>query len=248
MSDIIQNNLNKVLGDIARPTKFRCMIYLPNTLSAFKNIQSADIDTYCKASSMPGMVTEKIEIDFKGKTIPVQGLMRLEQEWTCEFYNDENHDLRLQFLRWMNGSQYDKYSGEMQIPDEERLINVMSVFQLDYELKKSTVVYNFYNVFPLEVSAIDLNADNISQIETFTVKFSYSHFDAFTLDGPFSANDIAEKIRGVIQDTINKAADFVKSAVKNTVGKVANSALSSVKGAISGAYDYVCGSFKTFLD
>ena len=247
MSDIIQNNLNKVLGDIARPTKFRCMIYIPNSVPKTRNIQPVDIDTYCKAASMPGFTTDKIEIDFKGKTIPIQGLSRYSQEWSCEFYNDEKHELRIQFLNWMKSAQYEQYKRGYNMPNEDRITNVMSVFQLDYELKKSTAVYNFYNVFPLDISSIELNADNISQIETFTVNFSYSHFDVAIIEGPLSANDIAEQIKSTVQNVINQAADFVTSAVRNTVGNLADSALGSVRDKASGVYDYVCGSFKTFL-
>ena len=258
MSDIIQNGMYKVLGDMSRPTKFKCMIFLPKILKNI-SVKEQDIDTYCKATSFPSLSTEIIEIDYKGRTIPIQGMQRIEQTWSCEFYNDESHLLRNLFINWMLMSQYYNYGNNIHMPNEDRLVSAMSIYQLDYELKKQTAVNTFFNVFPIEVSEIELNSESVSQVQTFSVKFAYSHFQVTTIDSKFmSANDIADKIKSMIQDTLNSIANSVMGAVKSTIGGTIDSLVGNTKSALGGisnklssgisnATDFFTSSFKNFL-
>lgn len=245
MADIIQNKINSILGDGARPTKFKCHIYPPEDIRLYinnnnsgssgekSNIQAAEcMDYFCFSASFPGMNVNTLDFKYRGKNIPLKSTFEFEQKWTATFYNDENHNIRKMFFDWAYKGQ--KYRYDSTSPNlTKTLPTSISIYQLNYEMDRDCVVYTMFNVFPVNISSIEVAYENINAIETFTVEFSYSHFEINTVPG------------------VGLNADDISSAIKNTINNIANSIKESVidfgEELISPVTDIVQDSFETFL-
>lgn len=210
MSDILQNKFYTVLGDGARSAKFRTQILVPDELLG--DFKGSDLDFITKSASFPSFEVQTTDIKFKGRSIPIPGIQEYSKKATFTFYNDENHTIRKVFLDWMNRSQTHRFDNSIQL--DPKFISV-HLFQLNYELDKDTVAYSLFNAFPTSVSEIDVSSDTQSEVETFTVDFSYSHFSVNQISGVgLTSDDIAQQLKNAAQSIANT---FVKQ-VKNVVG------------------------------
>jgi len=216
MSDIIQNLMNSVIGDGARPSKYRCEINLP---SVFSTHDIKNLDIICKGASFPAKTNEVIEVKYKGRTIPIPGQEKYTQSLDLSFYVDPKHDYKLIFNEWMQALNYNTYQDhktlhstvkEMQ---DNQSLNLSSVktniilTQLDFENNIDEVAYEFYNVFPKEISSISLGE--------FNVVFSFTHFeihrkkDGITVNS--EANKILQGVQNGLNDIVNSALGFIES-------------------------------------
>ncbi len=224
MSDIIQNLLNNVLKDGARPSKYRCEVTLP---SGFETNEK-NLDIICKTASFPAKSNDTINIKFKGRNIPIPGQEKFTQNLILTFYLNESHKHKILFEEWMSALNYINYSN-LQSNETKNLVqktksNITSndartqvkLTQLNFEGDLDRVSYVFYNVFPKEIGAIALSAETIAAISEFTVEFSYSHFEIIKLEKGINANNTANNILGGIQNTVNKIVDSAMGFIPNT--------------------------------
>ena len=244
MADLIQNKMNQILGDISRPTKFKCQIYLPEKIKLDLQIsgqgqtnslpgESAQyLDYFCFASSFPGLTVQTIDFKFKGRNLPIKSIQEYSQKWTATFYNDEQHSVRRAFLEWMLYDQSYQYEDKKSGKVEDTLTSI-SIYQLDYELSKDCVVYTMLNVFPINVGDIEVSYDNLNQVETFTVEFAYTHFEINTVSGQgLTSSDVKELINNTIQNTINGLKNSLFDFAENLVSPIVESVSDSFENFI----------------
>ena len=134
----------------------------------------------CKAAALPASNISPIEVPFRGRTMKVAG-DRTFDTWTITVINDEDFQYRRAFEAWMqNINQYSDHSG---LTDPNSYMTDATVVQLG----RATVAretgtgtggnanvlaqYKFKDIFPTNVSAIDLSYDTTDTIEEFTVEF-----------------------------------------------------------------------------
>ena len=231
MSDLIQNKMNLVLGDLARSAKFKCQIFPPKSVK-FKPVNSNGeitsspeisqyLDYFCYAASFPGQTAEAREFKYFGKTIPIPGDVQQTQKWTATFYNDEFHNVRKLFLDWMNSNQTFVSSNPKQIRSE---LTSIHIYQLNYEMESEIAVYSMWNCFPTNISDIEVSYDSVNQVETFTVDFSFSHFtinelksnsgnltDILIQDGILGL--VGSIASGAVQSLVNYGSKLVSSVI-----------------------------------
>ena len=106
MSDIIQNLLNDVLKDGARPSKYRCEVTLPHVFDT----NEKNLDVICKTASFPTKSNEVINIKYKGRNITVPGQEKFGQALLLTFYLDDSHKHKIVFEEWMQALNYETYS------------------------------------------------------------------------------------------------------------------------------------------
>tara|TARA_B100001059_G_C17716119_1_gene518078 strand:+ start:186 stop:797 length:612 start_codon:yes stop_codon:yes gene_type:complete len=167
----------KLIGGGARPNLFEVEL---TTFPA--SVEGWDADTFafmCKSAALPASNIAQIDVPFRGRIFKVAG-DRTVDTWTVTIINDENFGLRYAFEAWVE--QMAKLSNNMGTTNPNNYMTSAKVFQLgrgktassvDNSGKNNIVLaqYKFIDIFPTNVSQIDLSYDNGDQIEEFTVEF-----------------------------------------------------------------------------
>ena len=170
-------------GGGARPNLFE--VELPTFPSA---IPGWDADTFkylCKAANLPASTIASIDVPFRGRTFKVAGDRSIDV-WTVTVINDEDFKLRRSFESWME--LIAKLDNNLGATNPSSYMSNATVHQLG---RGSTVnsttnagadssilaSYNFVDIFPTAVSAIDLSYDSSGAIEEFTVEFQVQSFE-----------------------------------------------------------------------
>ena len=185
----------KLTGGGARPNLFEVTIpTFPTGVTAqngnsnlWSPTEVQDFKFLCKASQLPGSTVPAVSIPFRGRILKVSG-DRTFDDWTITVINDENFKIRTAFEKWANGMS--------KLDDGTGIVNPSS-YMADAEVRQlgraklpgSTTnnsgdgnensilrTYKFYDIFPTEVSAIDLSYDTTDTIEEFTVTFAVQYF------------------------------------------------------------------------
>jgi hypothetical protein len=187
---------SKLAGGGARSNLFEVSI------PAFPSIVSDwDDETFqfmCKGAPIPAAVISSVDIAFRGRMLKVPG-DRTYDPWSITIINDENFRIRTAFERWSNAiNRLDTGTGVTN--PEAYMAAVAYVKQLgrgaDTGIESSTVsnatngntinpirTYVIHNIWPSNVSAIDLNYDSENQIQNFVVDFQMTHWTAGDANG-----------------------------------------------------------------
>jgi hypothetical protein len=167
-----------LLGGGARPNLFEVeLTTLPDGVTGW------DAETFrfmCKASSLPAQNIAAIDIPFRGRIFKVAGDRTIDP-WTITVINDENFLLRNAFENWTQ--QIADLSTNIGATLPESYMTNAKVYQLGRGSQVSSenssgdrnVVlkeYEFVDIFPTNVSTIDLSYDTGDTIEEFTVEFA----------------------------------------------------------------------------
>ena len=169
---------SKLIGGGARPNLFEVELTTlpPNVVSNW----DADIFQFmCKAASLPAQNIANIDIPFRGRIFKVAGDRTIDT-WTITVINDEDFRFRNAFEEWTQ--QIANLDDNMGTTDPSAYMVDAKVYQLGRGSEKSSqnnggsenVVlkeYEFQNIFPTNVSAIDLSYDTGDTIEEFTVEY-----------------------------------------------------------------------------
>ena len=169
---------SKLIGGGARPNLFEVELTTlpPNVVSDW----DADIFQFmCKAAALPAQNIANIDIPFRGRIFKVAGDRTIDT-WTITVINDEDFRFRNAFENWTQ--QIANLDDNMGTTDPSAYMVNAKVYQLGRGSEKSSqnnsgtenVVlkeYEFINIFPTNVSAIDLSYDTGDTIEEFTVEF-----------------------------------------------------------------------------
>ena len=185
----ISNFKSALIGGGARPNLFEVeLTTLPNGVA-----WDADKFRYmCKASSLPASNIAAIDVPFRGRIFKVAGDRTIDP-WTVTIINDEGFKLRNAFEEWME--QIAKLDNNLGATLPESYMTNATVFQLGRGSTKSSTnsdgnnnavlkEYEFIDIFPTSISAIDLSYDSSDAIEEFTVDFSVQSYNLTGSGGP----------------------------------------------------------------
>ena len=168
---------SKLIGGGARPNLFEVeLTTLPDGVTGW------DADSFqflCKAAALPAQNIASIDVPFRGRIFKVAGDRTIDT-WTVTVINDEDFVLRNAFENWTQ--QIADLTTNLGATDPSAYMTNAKVFQLGRGSSKasqdssgdSNVVlkeYEFIDIFPTNVSAIDLSYDTGDTIEEFTVEF-----------------------------------------------------------------------------
>lgn len=236
MSSIVQNMLQKSIGDGARATKFQILFEFTNPSSG---PSANDMVTMAKTTSFPGKSHSIIDFKYKGRSIPLRGQTKYTQTWECTFYLTEDHKLKNAFENWMEAldekHNYMDVSTIAGVSDTQRLHNTkrnytttIVLYQRNFDDDQDTAVYHLHNVFPIEVSPIQYGYDNQGQIQEFTVTFAYSYFTMNVMKGRAGnfIDSLVDKwksgVTSMVQGAMNKVADGINGFIKDATGDTLN--------------------------
>ena len=167
-------------GGGARPNLFEVSI---SNAPANAGTLDPDFIMLCKAANLPASNIASIDVPFRGRTFKVAG-DRTYDTWSITVINDTDFKIRTYMENWMQHiGQYKDASG---VTDPQ---NYMANAQVDQLTRSASTMsatsgsgiavaksYIFQDIFPTNISAIDLSFDSSDAIEEFTVEFQVNYW------------------------------------------------------------------------
>jgi hypothetical protein len=150
---------------------FRMVIDLEESITG---VDLTNFSVLCKSGAIPAFTLGVIEVPFRGRRIKIPG-DRTYGDWTATFVNDDSQNIRKSFDNWLNSIV--NVDGEQALRDgTETYRSTITINQLrpDGTIAR---IYQLYDAFPTDVSAIDLSYDTTDAIQEFTVTFQYHYLD-----------------------------------------------------------------------
>jgi len=167
---------SKLTGGGARPNLFEVELAFPD--AARPNNQTEVLEKarfLVKAAALPASTIANIDIPFRGRILKIAG-DRTFETWTITVMNDVDFSIRSAFEKWMN--IINKMSDGTGIANPALYQKDAVVKQLDRDgsLLRS---YKFWDIFPTNLSTIDLSYDTTDTIQEFTVEMQVHYWEAF---------------------------------------------------------------------
>ena len=177
-----------VVSDFARPNLFQVDLAFPSGI--INNASLVNLGKFTvRAANLPSSQIGVIEVPFRGRVLKIAG-DRTFEPWTITIQNDSNFVLRNAFELWASSIQaynenFTSAAGLGDADDSTGYFADMEVHQLardvkDGEKPKVLKSYRFYNVFPSNIAAIDLDYGNNDAIEEFTVELQTQYWTPLT--------------------------------------------------------------------
>ena len=153
----------QLLGGGPRANRFR--VFIPRS--------GNKIEFLCQSAQIPAAQVGVVEQQFRGTVLKLAGDRTFEQ-WNVTIINDIEFSSRSALENWqMDIQQMDSGEGQTSL---DYLVDRAFVEQLN---KDDSVLarYEFFNMFPTSIGAIDLSYETVDALETFDVEFQYSHWE-----------------------------------------------------------------------
>ena len=164
---------SKMAGGGARPNLFEVELVFPDPI-AIENDVKEKSRFLVKAAQLPASNITPIEVNFRGRILKIAG-DRTFDTWTVTVINDVDFAIRSAFEKWMNF--INKMEDATGAQDPAAYQPDAYVHQLDRD--GSTLrTYKFHDVFPTNISAIDLSYETVDTVEEFTVEFQVQWWEA----------------------------------------------------------------------
>ena len=199
-----------LLGGGARPNLFE-VVFTQESLAGAgaAGFDAENFKFMCKASSLPASNVANIDVPFRGRIFKVAG-DRTVENWSITVINDENFAVRDAFENWMQ--VISRLENNLGATNPSSYMRTAHVIQLGKGQTGSTTTtqpgskdsgannnagygngtdgrvvelarYEFQDIWPTNISAIDLSYDNSDQIEEFTVEFCVQSYSRIPLGG-----------------------------------------------------------------
>ena len=162
-----------LIGGGARANQFRITITPPPGIAIGLDVRRTSF--LVSAAAIPSIEMAFIGVPFRGRNIQYPGDRADPADWTVTFYNDTDFMIRNAMERWQNGiNDFANNTGVIAPADFQTDLQVEQLDRDDTILK----TYILRNCFPVSIDAIDLSNDAVDAIETFSVNWKYTHFEA----------------------------------------------------------------------
>ena len=198
----LSNFKSRLAGGGARPNLFEVTLpSFPGAAEDFwgegENESNTKMAFLCKAAQLPASTVAEIPVAFRGRQLKVAG-ERTFDPWTVTIINDEDFGLRTSFEAWMN--KLSKLNDATGVTNPTSYMTNAYVKQLGRGKEKfatenvggeSSVLrtYKFYDIWPTNVSAIQLSYDTEGTIEEFDVTFAVRYFTIGETEESGSSDD-----------------------------------------------------------
>ena len=165
---------SKLTGGGARPNLFEVELAFPSAV-AIENDVLQKARFLVKAAALPSSTINPIEIPFRGRILKIAG-DRTFETWTITVINDVDFVIRSAFEKWMNViNKLDDATG-LQNPDDYQKDAMVHQLDRDGGILRS---YKFWDIFPTNLSAIDMSYETTDTLEEFTVEMQVHFWEAF---------------------------------------------------------------------
>ena len=173
-----------VASDFARPNLFQVdLAFLSGIINNASLVRLGKFTV--RAANLPSSQIGVIEVPFRGRTLKIAG-DRTFEPWTITVMNDSKFKLRAAFEKWASSIQgyaenFTVARGLGDRDDSTGYFADMTVQQLSRDNRagkapKVLKAYRFYNVFPSNIAAIDLDYGSNDAVEEFTVELQVQYW------------------------------------------------------------------------
>jgi len=165
---------SKLKGGGARPNLFEVELAFPDAIS-IENEVVQNARFLVKAAALPASTIAPIDVPFRGRILKIAG-DRTFETWTITILNDISFEIRSAFEKWMN--YINKLDNATGVTDPVLYQKDAIVNQLDRDgemLRR----YRFKDIFPTNISTIDLSYDTTDTIQEFTVELQVHYWEAY---------------------------------------------------------------------
>ena len=195
---------SRLAGGGARPNLFEVELTLDGEGLGFSlpGYDATQMAFLCKAANLPAQNVASIDVPFRGRIFKVAGDRTIDT-WTITIINDEDFRLRRAMEFWTE--QIASLDTNLGATSPNAYMAAAKVYQLgrgssprstDNSGDANSVLaeYEFVDIFPTEVSAIDLSYDSSDTIEEFTVTFQVQSIRI--LKGTGAAGSARQNVNG----------------------------------------------------
>lgn len=161
-----------------KSNRFKITGGIPSSLSS--QINSSDfnesLEIYCKASQFPGSSVGQVNLNYRGRPVKFPA-ERASADWSIQVYSSsiDSKDLRSLFQKWIdyiNSGNHEKmnwkaYAGEWVVAYDDMVGSKSN--------SQHTKLCSLINVFPVDISVIDLTNDATDVFSEFTVTLAYDY-------------------------------------------------------------------------
>ena len=175
---------SRLSGGGARPNLFEVELAFPDAVAIDNDVlQKARF--LVKAAALPASTIAPIDVPFRGRILKIAG-DRTFETWTITVINDTDFSLRSAFEKWMN--TINKMSDATGVVDPEAYQKDATVKQLD---RDGSVLrsYKFWDIFPTNISTIDLSYETTDTLEEFTVELQGQWWEAYRGTSPAAGGE-----------------------------------------------------------
>ena len=165
---------SRLSGGGARPNLFEVELAFPNAVGIDNDVLQKS-RFLVKAAALPASTIAPIDVPFRGRILKIAG-DRTFETWTITVLNDTDFSIRSAFEKWMN--IINKMSDATGVVDPEAYQKDATVRQLD---RDGSVLrsYKFWDIFPTNISTIDLSYETTDTLEEFTVELQVQWWEAY---------------------------------------------------------------------
>ena len=164
---------SKLVGGGARPNLFEVELAFPEEIAIDNDVKDK-ARFLVKAAALPASNITPIDVNFRGRILKIAG-DRTFDTWTITVINDTDFSIRSAFEKWMNSiKRLSDATGTNNPADYQE---DAYVHQLDRD--GSTLrTYRFYDVFPTQISQVDLSYETVDTIQEFTVELQVLYYES----------------------------------------------------------------------
>ena len=170
---------SKLIGGGARPNLFEVVLAFPNAV-AINNDVLEKTRFMVKAAALPASTVAAIDVPFRGRVLKVSG-DRTFETWTITVINDVDFSIRSAFEKWMNVINKMTDGTGLTNPADYQKDAVVNQLGRDGTILRS---YKIWDIFPTNISTIDLSYETTDTIEEFTVELQMHYWEAFRGSSP----------------------------------------------------------------
>ena len=195
---------SRLAGGGARPNLFEVELTLDGEGLGFSlpGYDATQMAFLCKAANLPAQNIASIDVPFRGRIFKVAGDRTIDT-WTITIINDEDFRLRRAMEFWTE--QIAALDTNLGATSPNAYMAAAKVYQLGRGSSPQSqnnsgsdnavlAEYEFIDIFPTEVSAIDLSYDSSDTIEEFTVTFQVQSIRI--LKGTGAAGSARQNVNG----------------------------------------------------
>ena len=165
---------SKLTGGGARPNLFEVELAFPSSVAVENDVLQKS-RFLVKAAALPASTIASVDIPFRGRILKVAG-DRTFETWTITVINDVDFSIRSAFEKWMNTINRMSDATGLTNPVDYQKDAVVKQLDRDGSVLRS---YKFWDIFPTNLSAMDLNYETTDTIQDFTVELQVHWWEAF---------------------------------------------------------------------
>ena len=164
---------SRLAGGGARPNLFEVELAFPSAVGIDGEVL-AKSRFLVKAAALPASTVAPIEVPFRGRILKIAG-DRTFETWTITVINDTDFSIRSSFEKWMNVINKMENATGLQMPERYQKDAVVHQLDRDGSVLRS---YKMKDIWPTNVSTIDLNYETVDTVEDFTVEMQVHWWEA----------------------------------------------------------------------